>query len=106
PIEFYINAFEKALETNQAACLCGILAAEASGLPESVRDALAEFTLRNIDWLERAMKVEHPEWQADEIKDTASLIFSALEGAIVFAAMTDNPAHLKRVGERLQKLVE
>ena len=49
PIEHFLKAFQKALETQKAACLCGILAAESRRLPEPVRDALAGFTEGNIN---------------------------------------------------------
>ncbi|MEM9017042.1 MAG: hypothetical protein AAGC68_08505, partial [Verrucomicrobiota bacterium] len=74
-------------------------------LPDSVTAALADSTHENIAWLRKAVKQQRPDWSRTRIEDTASLIFSALEGAIVFASMTNNPDHLRRVGKSLGDLV-
>lgn len=105
PIEHFLKAFQKALETQKAACLCGILAAESRRLPEPVRDALAGFTEGNINWLEGALKQQRPDWPDDKIVETAPVIFAAMEGAITFAAMGHQPIHLKKISDWILDVV-
>lgn len=38
-------------------CLCCMLGAESSGLPESVSEAVAQFFRRNIDWVAKVLPV-------------------------------------------------
>ncbi|MEM9080358.1 MAG: TetR/AcrR family transcriptional regulator [Verrucomicrobiota bacterium] len=105
PIAHYVESFEGALASQGAACMCGILAAEAGQLPETVREALGRFTERNLRWVEAALRREQPGWSEERVVDTASVIFSALEGAITFAAMARKPEHLAQVGGQLRRLV-
>jgi TetR/AcrR family transcriptional repressor of nem operon len=106
PVSYYIQAFQRALAEQQSACLCGILAAESGRIPESVREALAEFTEKNISWLKSAMEQQCPDWNDEKVEGTALAIFSALEGAMSFAAMGQQPAHLKRVGDWIEQLMD
>jgi len=104
-IGHYIQAFQKSLKENKRACLCGVLAAESGKLPDSIREALTEFTEKNLKWLEAALKSEKSDWSAGKVRDTAAVIFSALEGAVIFAAMADEGAHLAKVGKILKAMV-
>jgi TetR/AcrR family transcriptional regulator, transcriptional repressor for nem operon len=69
-------------------CLCGMLAAEYETLPKPIRDAVVDFFDDNERWLERVL-----EQGSDEVtlkfdgsaRDTARMIFSGLEGAMLVA---------------------
>ncbi len=104
PVDFYIQAFQDSLATHERACVCGILAAEAGRLPQPVLDAIADFTEQNIEWLEKALRQQCTDWSEEEVKESALSMFSALEGGITFAALLEQPAHLKQVGDWLKKL--
>lgn len=104
PADFYIDAFQNSLERHQAACVCGILAAEAGRLPQPILDALADFTKKNVKWLEEALQIQCPEWPEEKVTESALSFFSTLEGAITFAALTQQPKHLKQVGNWLKKI--
>jgi len=104
PVDFYIQAFQESLEKNESACVCGILAAEAGRLPQSVVDAIADFTRKNIDWLEQALRLQCADWSEEKVQETALSMFSALEGGIAFAALSQQPSHLKQVGDWLKKM--
>jgi len=104
PADFYINAFQTSLEQHESGCMCGILAAESGRLPQSIIEALSEFTTLNIEWMEAALRLQCADWSEAKIKESALAIFSALEGAMIFASLTKQPAHLKKVGDWLKKL--
>jgi len=104
-VDFYIEAFQCSLEQTKSACLCGILAAEAGRLPQAILDSLAEFTDKNIVWLEQALRLQCSGWSDAKVKQSALSIFSALEGGMIFAALTQQPDHLQQVGDWLKKLV-
>jgi len=104
PADFYIQTFQNSLEQHESACVCGILAAEAGRLPKVILDALSDFTSKNIAWLEEALRQQCPEWSEDKVKEFAVSIFSALEGGITFAALSEQPAHLQQVADWLKKL--
>jgi TetR/AcrR family transcriptional repressor of nem operon len=69
-------------------CLCGMLAAEYATLPQTIRERLTAFFDRNEAWLKRVLE----QGSADESltlsappAETAQLIVSALEGAMLVA---------------------
>ena len=105
PIQKYIAAFEGALRDSERGCLCGVLSGEAGKLPEGIRDGLKKFTEENLAWLESALMKQCPDWPKGKRKQIALLVFSALEGAISIAAMTERGEQLKAVGDSLKKLV-
>lgn len=104
PVFFYIDAFQASLEKDATACLCGVLAAEAGRLPEAIQEALTGFTLRNVEWLEKAFQQQCPDWSKEKVEESGLSFFYALEGGITFAALTRQPDHLKQVGDWLKKL--
>lgn len=103
PADFYIRAFQDSLEKHATACVCGILSAEVGRLPSSIREALEEFAQKNIKWLEEGLRLQCVDWSKAKVRDSALSFFSALEGAITFAALTNKPEHLKQVGSWLKK---
>ncbi|MGJ8725541.1 MAG: TetR/AcrR family transcriptional regulator [Roseibacillus sp.] len=101
----YIEAFQSSLRIHKRACLCGILAAESGRLPESIRETLESFSQENLNWLEQAISSEYEDWAPQKVENMAAVIFSALEGAITFSAMINQPSHLKQVGDSLLEMV-
>jgi len=71
---------------------------------EIVVDAIADFTRKNIDWLEQALRLQCADWSEEKVQETALSMFSALEGGIAFAALSQQPSHLKQVGDWLKKM--
>ncbi len=104
-IAHYVGVFRRALEADGRACLCGILAGESGRLPESLRMALQRFSERNLAWLEAAFRAEHHDWSEQRCRESAMILFSALEGAMAFAALHGNSDHLAVVSDRLQALM-
>ena len=73
-------------------------------MPQSILDAIADFSRRNIEWLEEALRLQCTDWSEEKIKESALSMFSALEGGITFAALSQQPSHLQQVGDWLKKL--
>lgn len=81
-------------------CLCGMLAAEYATLPQPIRDGLTAFFDRNEGWLEGVLE----EGSADgsltlsaPSAETAQLIVSALEGAMLVARPYGEPGRFDSV---------
>lgn len=105
PLGFYIAAFEGSLKANGTPCLCGVLAAESGRLPDEVCAALKTFTEENLKWVQGALKVELPGGRAQDYEGIALVVFSALEGAVNFAALTKDVGYLTQVGKALRGMI-
>jgi TetR/AcrR family transcriptional repressor of nem operon len=69
-------------------CLCGMLAAEYQTLPRPIRDAVITFFDDNESWLERVLEQGRDSGSlsfAGSSRETARMIISALEGAMLVA---------------------
>ncbi len=106
PLDHYMSAFESSLEQSQCACLCGVLAAEAGRLPGVIVGALSGFAAENQQWLESALRKQNPEWAAKRQRSMSLILFSALEGAMIFATLVHDPDHLANVVGSLRELTE
>jgi TetR/AcrR family transcriptional repressor of nem operon len=69
-------------------CLCGMLAAEYETIPVPMRDTVLRFFEANEEWLTRVLEQGRAEGQlqfAGPPADTARMIVSSLEGALLVA---------------------
>ncbi len=105
PIKLYVDAFNAAFQNSCNPCLCGVMAGESGKLGVPICESLQSFSEKNIAWLKQALKTERPDWSASKRESVASLIFSALEGAITFAGVTGQDTHLKKVSDSALKLL-
>ncbi|MEL7371329.1 MAG: TetR/AcrR family transcriptional regulator [Myxococcota bacterium] len=80
PIKAYVKAFRSALVNDRRMCLCGILGAEADGLPEPVVAETRVFFERNIEWLTIAYSAADKKRTAHK---RAIQTLSLLEGAML-----------------------
>ena len=81
PVQAFVDTYRSALNSADAACLCGVMGAEVLGLPEPVQAAVRSFLKDNIRWLSRVLKelgAADPEAQATEAVAT-------LQGAMMLA---------------------
>ena len=85
-------------------CLCGMLAAEYSTLPEAMRQAVVRFFDTNHTWLTRLLETG----QADATvqfsgrpEDAAQMIVGALEGAMLVARPYADTARFRAVADHL-----
>ena len=104
PIDHYMSAFRQSLEADGRACLCGILASESGRLPESMRNTLKEFNAKNLAWLESALS-SREDWTIERRQEMARIVFSAMEGAMIFASLNREVDHMTRVGDSLKALL-
>jgi TetR/AcrR family transcriptional repressor of nem operon len=69
-------------------CLCGMLAAEYQTLPAAMQDAVIRFFDQNETWLQRVLEQGREDGSlqfAGTARDTARMIVSGLEGAMLVA---------------------
>ncbi len=81
-LQAFNRTYRNALTHSKAVCLCGLLAAEAAGLPEAVNAKVEAFFEGNIRWVKGILPAELPE---DEKTRRAIVIVSAHQGAIIVA---------------------
>lgn len=97
----YIEAFRTTL-TDDRNCLCGMLGAEISAVPEDASRAVRGFFAANEAWLAHVLRrLELPE---SEAKDLALLIIAGLEGALMIARASVERTTFNRVADRLLAL--
>jgi TetR/AcrR family transcriptional regulator, transcriptional repressor for nem operon len=73
---------------NRTMCLCGVLAAEYQTLPPPMREAVIGFFDQNETWLQRVLEQGRADGSltfAGSARDTARMIVSGLEGAMLIA---------------------
>jgi TetR/AcrR family transcriptional repressor of nem operon len=73
---------------NRKMCLCGMLAAEYQTLPQPMQDAVISFFDQNESWLEAVLVQGRDEGTLQftgSARDTARMIVSGLEGAMLIA---------------------
>jgi TetR/AcrR family transcriptional repressor of nem operon len=86
-LKAFVAAYRDALDTGKAICLCGILGAEANGLPKSVSRAVRSFFEANIAWVEATLDDGS---LSDTPRDDAAAMVAALQGALILAASLDD----------------
>jgi TetR/AcrR family transcriptional repressor of nem operon len=85
-------------------CLCGMLAAEYQTLPRPIRDAVITFFDDNESWLERVLEQGRDSGSlsfAGSSRETAQMIISALEGAMLVARPYGDLDRFRAASDRL-----
>jgi TetR/AcrR family transcriptional regulator, transcriptional repressor for nem operon len=89
-------------------CLCGMLAAEYRTLPKPITDAVVAFFDRNETWLEGVLeqgRAEHSLHFAGSPRDTARMIISGLEGAMLVGRPYGDPARFQATATTLLRSI-
>lgn len=74
------KVYRAALIESDRICLCAMLGAESSGLPEKLSDAVAGFFNANIEWIEKAL----PKKLSPKIRRCkATRLLATLQGAML-----------------------
>lgn len=87
----YVSHFRRTLEQDGSMCLCGVLGAEASSLPEKVTNETKRFFAANREWLTSQLRRAQAGGEVDPAMDTeteARLFFATLQGAMLCAKTT------------------
>ena len=93
----YTELYADALRRRRM-CLCGMLAAEYETLPKGVRDAIVAFFDDNERWLEGVLEQGRSEGTLafeGPSTDTARMIISSLEGALLVARPYGDPERFR-----------
>ena len=81
-IAAFCSAYEGALKSADKTCLCGLLGAEISGLPERLASAVADFFKDNLKWVADALPGN---LTAQQRGAQAAHIVASLQGAMMLA---------------------
>ncbi len=95
-----VSAFRQALMTTDKVCLCGIMGAEAQGLPDPVRAEVARFLTSVLEWVTKA----YAETGAANPKARAELAVAALEGAMILSVNLQDMDAFDRVAAELVRM--
>jgi TetR/AcrR family transcriptional regulator, transcriptional repressor for nem operon len=85
-------------------CLCGMLAAEYRTLPKPITDAVVAFFDDNETWLEGVLeqgRAEHTLRFEGSARETARMIISSLEGAMLVGRPYGDPQRFRATAETL-----
>jgi len=86
-LDSYVRLYLQVLR-HRRMCLCGMLAAEYQTLPAGMQSAVIRFFDQNETWLQRVLEQGHADGSLQftgSARDTARLIVSGLEGAMLIA---------------------
>ena len=98
-IEQYSEQFLQTLRQGGKICLCGMLAADYSTLPETMRSEVRAFFSENQAWLTKILEQGKRKGEFNfksDAEDVALTFFSTLEGAMLDARMFEDDSRLKR----------
>lgn len=96
--DLLVRQFRAALVDDEMICLCGLLGAEAPGLPAVIVAEVSQFFQFLIDWLtEVKSQSDNPEQAAPK----ATMMISALEGALILASGTGDRSKFEAVATLL-----
>jgi TetR/AcrR family transcriptional regulator, transcriptional repressor for nem operon len=99
----YVDLYRGVLHADRL-CMCGILAAEYQTLPLAMRDAVLTFFDRNEAWLEGVLRdgIEAGVIRASEpVRDSARVLISGLEGAMMLARARHDYERFDCLAERM-----
>ncbi len=106
----YCNLFLETLKSGQhdKSCLCGMLMAEVSSVNEPVRNQIRHFLQGNIGVLEAILKTGSADGSLTKqknIKSTALVVLSTLEGGLLIARSDRGPKQFSEVLARIVSLL-
>lgn len=98
----FVGRFRDALVERDQMCLCGMLGAEITTLPEPVAHAVRAFFAQSQAWL-TALFARAPETTEAVAASRADLTLAALEGALLVARTRGDHAAFERVVDHLRR---
>lgn len=93
----FADLFVTAFEANDQVCLCGVLAGESGSLADPIREELLVFSTECRAWLTTAFE----SGGQTNAERRALTLFSALEGAMIFASVSGDSKEIKAVADEL-----
>lgn len=106
-LHYYISLFEKALKEECKMCLCGLLAAESSNLPEEITLEVQRFFNLNINWLSKMfLQLDDVENNQEDAEKKAVFLISALEGAMLTSQVNNNNEMFDMTTQQIKVLLK
>jgi len=101
-LEAYIQLFRHTLEKDHKVCLCIMLAAEHEALSDKIKNEVKAFFKENEVWLAQLFFEGQSEGEFTLMStpaETAKLVLSALEGAMLIAESMDDLTRLESISQ-------
>jgi len=102
-LERYVELYGSVLRGRRM-CMCGMLAADAATLPRPMRTSIAAFFTENEVWLARVLESGRRRGEVafdGDAESMAAFFVSSLEGAMLVARGSGEPARFDEVARRL-----
>lgn len=102
-VDRYVKVYADVLR-GQRMCLCGMLAAEYTTLPEAMQDEIRRFFDLNEEWLTTIFEKGRASGELDfegPARDVANLLLGTLEGAMLVARSYGDVQRFEAVAARL-----
>ena len=96
-----VDIYRAALTGSGKPCLCGVMGAEALGLPEPVADAVRAFLVANVEWLQGHLAAGG----LAKARSRAVLAVASLQGALLLAVNLGDTDVFEAAVERLSSAV-
>jgi TetR/AcrR family transcriptional repressor of nem operon len=99
----YVDLYTDVVSDNRM-CLCGMLAAEHSTLPEPLQKAVCAFFAANTAWLKKVLEQGRADGTLEfpgTVEDTAAMVLGGLEGAMLITRLDGDVARFCATSERL-----
>lgn len=102
-LDRYVSMLEGALarKNSDAVCVCGMMAADLSSLPESVAAALQAFFRRHEAWLVRLLSDGQQDgtlrFQGDDAQTAGRVLYAAIQGSALTSRLFKTPSRLREV---------
>jgi TetR/AcrR family transcriptional repressor of nem operon len=103
-LQMYAQLYASTLRESERMCLCGMLAADFLTLPEEVRNEVQGFFTDNEAWLAKVLEEGTKSGSiqmTDSVRETARLLVSGLEGAMLVARSFGDVARFEAVAQQL-----
>jgi TetR/AcrR family transcriptional repressor of nem operon len=81
----YVGIYRAGFDGRNRMCLCGVISAEISGLPEPVRTQIDLFREVNVNGVAKILRRRHRRTRTETLRKRAFAIYAALEGAQLIA---------------------
>lgn len=103
-LEMFIKGFGRSFLTENRICLCCMLAAELSSLPQEIRSEVQGFFVEVEGWLTEVLRAgvaARVVRAAEPLETEAHLIMAALEGGVVVARAFNDLPRYETLAQRL-----
>jgi len=106
-LERYVALYGEVLHRDRM-CLCGMFAADVATLPKALRTGLAQYFEANEAWLARILEEGRRRRELafeGSAQSMAAFVVATLEGAMLVARGSGQPAEFDRAAQRLLELI-